>query len=71
VGQDVPDEHPRLLLLRARALRHLSRAGVIINTGSETGDLGSKTLLDYSATKGAIHAFTKALAQNLVERRSA
>ena len=51
------------------ALAHLKPGGVIINTGSETGDLGSKTLLDYSATKGAIHAFTKALAQNLVERR--
>jgi NAD(P)-dependent dehydrogenase (short-subunit alcohol dehydrogenase family) len=31
--------------------------------------MGSKTLLDYSATKGAIHAFTKALAQNLVDRK--
>ena len=51
------------------ALRHLKPGGVIINTGSETGDLGSKTLLDYSATKGAIHAFTKALAQNLVEKK--
>lgn len=51
------------------ALKHLKPGGVIINTGSETGDLGSKTLLDYSATKGAIHAFTKALAQNLVERK--
>jgi NAD(P)-dependent dehydrogenase (short-subunit alcohol dehydrogenase family) len=30
---------------------------------------GSKTLLDYSSTKGAIHAFTKALAQSLVERK--
>ncbi len=30
---------------------------------------GSKELLDYSATKGAIHAFTKSLAQNLVEKR--
>jgi NAD(P)-dependent dehydrogenase (short-subunit alcohol dehydrogenase family) len=51
------------------ALRHLKPGGVIINTGSETGLKGSKTLLDYSATKGAIHAFTKALAQNLVERQ--
>jgi NAD(P)-dependent dehydrogenase (short-subunit alcohol dehydrogenase family) len=41
---------------------------VIINTGSETGLEGSKRLLDYSATKGAIHAFTKSLAQNLIER---
>ncbi len=51
------------------ALRHLKPGGVIINTGSETGLMGSKALLDYSATKGAIHAFTKALAQNLVERK--
>jgi NAD(P)-dependent dehydrogenase (short-subunit alcohol dehydrogenase family) len=30
---------------------------------------GSKTLIDYAATKGAIHAFTKSLAQNLVEKK--
>lgn len=40
----------------------------IINTGSITGIEGSKHLLDYASTKGAIHAFTKSLAQNLVER---
>jgi NAD(P)-dependent dehydrogenase (short-subunit alcohol dehydrogenase family) len=40
----------------------------IINTGSITGLDGSQQLLDYSATKGAIHAFTKSLAQNLVQR---
>src|SRR5438105_14758143 len=50
------------------ALPHMKRRGVIINTGSITGLEGSKHLLDYSATKGAIHAFTKSLAQNLVER---
>ena len=50
------------------ALPHLAPGSAIINTGSETGLMGSKTLLDYSATKGAIHAFTKALAQNLVDR---
>lgn len=51
------------------ALEHLKEGGVIINTGSITGLEGSKELLDYSATKGAIHAFTKSLAQNLVERK--
>jgi NAD(P)-dependent dehydrogenase (short-subunit alcohol dehydrogenase family) len=51
------------------ALRHMKRGASIINTGSITGLEGSKELLDYSATKGAIHAFTKSLAQNLVERR--
>ena len=51
------------------ALRHMKEGSAIINTGSITGLEGSKDLLDYSATKGAIHAFTKSLAQNLVERR--
>jgi len=51
------------------ALPHLKEGSAIINTGSITGLEGSKELLDYSATKGAIHAFTKSLAQNLVERR--
>ena len=51
------------------ALPHLPEGGAIINTGSVTGLEGSEGLIDYSATKGAIHAFTKALAQSLVERR--
>jgi NAD(P)-dependent dehydrogenase (short-subunit alcohol dehydrogenase family) len=51
------------------ALPHLKEGAAIINTGSITGLQGSKELLDYSATKGAIHAFTKSLAQNLVERK--
>ena len=50
------------------ALPHLKNGASIINTGSETGLFGSAKLLDYSATKGAIHAFTKALASNLVSR---
>jgi NAD(P)-dependent dehydrogenase (short-subunit alcohol dehydrogenase family) len=54
--------------LTKAALPHLAEGSAIINTGSITGLEGSKKLLDYSATKGAIHAFTKSLAQNLVER---
>jgi NAD(P)-dependent dehydrogenase (short-subunit alcohol dehydrogenase family) len=50
------------------ALPHLGKGAVIINTGSVTGLEGSAKLLDYSSTKGAIHAFTKALAQNLLPR---
>jgi NAD(P)-dependent dehydrogenase (short-subunit alcohol dehydrogenase family) len=50
------------------ALPHLDAGSAIINCGSETGLFGSKELLDYSATKGAIHAFTKSLASNLLER---
>jgi NAD(P)-dependent dehydrogenase (short-subunit alcohol dehydrogenase family) len=51
------------------ALPHLKPGSAIINTGSITGMEGSKELLDYSATKGAIHAFTKSLAQSLVEKQ--
>jgi NAD(P)-dependent dehydrogenase (short-subunit alcohol dehydrogenase family) len=50
------------------ALPHLHRGDAIINTGSVTGLRGSKELLDYSATKGAIHAFTKSLAHNLADK---
>ena len=50
------------------ALPHLGPGSAIVNCGSVTGLQGSKELLDYSATKGAIHAFTKSLAQNLIER---
>ena len=53
----------------ARAvLPHLGEGASIINTGSETGIFGSKALIDYSATKGAIHAFTKSLASQLLPR---
>jgi NAD(P)-dependent dehydrogenase (short-subunit alcohol dehydrogenase family) len=50
------------------ALAHLPRGGAIVNCGSITGLEGSAHLLDYASTKGAIHAFTKSLAQNLVAR---
>jgi NAD(P)-dependent dehydrogenase (short-subunit alcohol dehydrogenase family) len=51
------------------ALKHMEPGSAIVNTGSITGLNGNKELLDYSATKGAIHAFTKSLAQSLVERK--
>jgi len=47
------------------ALPHLKAGAAIINTGSVTGLRGSARLLDYSTTKGAIHAFTRSLAANL------
>jgi NAD(P)-dependent dehydrogenase (short-subunit alcohol dehydrogenase family) len=50
------------------ALPHLQNGAVIINTGSVTGDEGHKELVDYAATKGAIHNFTKSLSQQLVTR---
>jgi NAD(P)-dependent dehydrogenase (short-subunit alcohol dehydrogenase family) len=47
---------------------HLGSGCSIINTGSETGLFGNDKLLDYSMTKGGIHAFTKALASSMVSR---
>lgn len=49
-------------------LPHLGQGSSIINTGSVTGLDGSAHLLDYAASKGAIHAFTKSLAKNLLAR---
>jgi NAD(P)-dependent dehydrogenase (short-subunit alcohol dehydrogenase family) len=51
------------------ALKFIPEGGSIVNCGSITGLEGSKELIDYSATKGAIHAFTKSLAQSLAERK--
>ncbi len=48
------------------AVPQLSKNGSIINSGSVVGFQGSKHLLDYAASKGAIHAFTKSLASNLL-----
>jgi NAD(P)-dependent dehydrogenase (short-subunit alcohol dehydrogenase family) len=50
------------------AVPHLAAGDAIVNTGSVTGILGNKDLLDYSMTKGAIHAFTRSLASHLVPR---
>lgn len=75
--EDLSDEHLDETLrtnicgyfyMARAALPHLERGSAIINTGSETGLFGAAGLLDYSATKGAIHAFTRALAKNLLPR---
>ncbi len=50
------------------AVPAMAPGSTIINTGSVTGLEGKSRLLDYSSTKGAIHAFTKSLAQSLVEQ---
>src|SRR5947209_4640342 len=50
------------------ALPHLKQGSSIINVGSIAGMRGTARLMDYAATKGAIHAFTKSLAQNFVKR---
>jgi NAD(P)-dependent dehydrogenase (short-subunit alcohol dehydrogenase family) len=50
------------------AVPHLSYGSAIINTGSVTGIEGSSALLDYSMTKGGIHAFTRSLAGQLLPK---
>jgi len=50
------------------AVPHLPKGGAIVNNGSVTGLRGSKDLLDYSMTKGGIHAFTRSLATHLAPR---
>lgn len=51
------------------AMKHLGPGSAVVNCGSITGLEGSPELLDYSATKGAIHAFTKSLAKNLAKKK--
>jgi NAD(P)-dependent dehydrogenase (short-subunit alcohol dehydrogenase family) len=54
--------------LARAALRHMKAGASIIATSSETGIKGTKQMPDYSATKGAVNAFTKSLAIDLLER---
>jgi NAD(P)-dependent dehydrogenase (short-subunit alcohol dehydrogenase family) len=50
------------------ALPYLKSGDVIINTGSIVGEIGKGMLIDYAASKGAVHSLTKSLAENLAER---
>ena len=73
---DLTDEHFDLSIktnlygffMVKAAVPHLRPGGSILMTGSVTGIMGSKDLLDYSMTKGGIHAFTRSLASNLIQR---
>lgn len=56
------------LYMARAALKHLKAGGVILNTGSITGMEGQPVLIDYASTKGAIHIFTKSLAQSVAEK---
>ncbi|MDX2096190.1 MAG: SDR family oxidoreductase [Leptolyngbyaceae cyanobacterium bins.59] len=57
-----------MFFLTKAALRHLQEGSTIINTTSVTAYKGNPSLLDYSSTKGAIVAFTRSLAQSLIEK---
>ena len=50
------------------AVEKMKPGSAIVNTGSVTGLLGNKDLLDYSMTKGGIHAFTRSLATHLIPK---
>lgn len=74
---DLTDEHFDMTLktnlygyfyMARAAVPHLKEGASIINTGSVTGLRGSAELLDYSMTKGGIHAFTRSLASQLIPR---
>lgn len=75
--EDLSEEHFDLTLktnlygyffMAQAAVEHMKPGSAIVNTGSVTGINGSKELIDYSMTKGGIHAFTRALASNLVPK---
>jgi NAD(P)-dependent dehydrogenase (short-subunit alcohol dehydrogenase family) len=55
-----------MFFLTQAARPHLKSGSAIINCTSITSYQGSKELLDYSSTKGAITAFTRSLSENLV-----
>jgi len=57
-----------LFYMTKAALNHMTEGDTIVNTSSITAYNGSKELLDYSATKGAITSFTRSLALNLAEK---
>jgi NAD(P)-dependent dehydrogenase (short-subunit alcohol dehydrogenase family) len=75
--EDLSDEHFDLTLktnlygyfyMARAAVPHMKEGSSIVMTGSVTGLMGSAKLLDYSMTKGGIHAFAKSLAAHLVDR---
>jgi NAD(P)-dependent dehydrogenase (short-subunit alcohol dehydrogenase family) len=74
---DLSDEHFDLTIktnlygyfyMAKAAVEHMEPGSAIINTGSITGIDGSARLVDYSMTKGGVHAFTRALSGNLLDK---
>ena len=64
----LPDQRVRDVLLTKAALPHMGAGSSIVNTTSVTAYKGNPVLIDYSATKGAIVAFTRALSASLADR---
>jgi NAD(P)-dependent dehydrogenase (short-subunit alcohol dehydrogenase family) len=58
-----------MFFLTKAVMPHFKKGGVIVNCASVTAYQGSPELLDYSATKGAIVAFTRSLSQALAEKK--
>ena len=54
--------------LARAAIPHMKPGSSIVMTGSVTGLQGAKELLDYSMTKGGIHAFARSLSSHLIDR---
>ena len=57
-----------MFFLTRAAMKHLKKGAAVINTTSVTAYEGNPQLIDYSSTKGAIVAFTRALAKSVAER---
>ena len=75
--EDLTEEHFDLTLktnlygyfhMAQAAVPHMKPGSAIVNSGSVTGLMGNKDLLDYSLTKGGIHAFTRSLSSHLIDR---
>ncbi|HEX8392376.1 MAG TPA: SDR family oxidoreductase [Longimicrobium sp.] len=56
------------IFMAQAAMKHLKAGGCIINTGSVTAMEGNPGLIDYSSTKGAIHTFTRTLAESIADK---
>ncbi|MFC5067706.1 SDR family oxidoreductase [Flaviflagellibacter deserti] len=56
------------LFVTREALKHLGKGSTIINTASITAFRGNEVLVDYSSTRGAAVAFTRALSQQLAKK---
>ena len=75
--EDLTDEHfdrtiktnlYRYFYLAKAAVARMAPGSAIVMTGSVTGLLGNSDLLDYSMTKGGIHAFVRSLATHLIDK---